>query len=47
MVSYEEVIMMVFGVVFAVIGGTYWYARRGQRDHGQILSIRFNGSPME
>ena len=29
MVSYEEVMMMVFGVVFAVIGGAYWYARRG------------------
>ena len=29
MVSYEEVMMMVFGVVFVVISGAYWYAKRG------------------
>jgi hypothetical protein len=28
MVSYEEVMMIVFGVVFLVVGGTWWYAKR-------------------
>lgn len=27
MISYEEVMMIVFGVVFLVIGGTILYAR--------------------
>ena len=28
MISYEEVMMMVFGVVFLVVGGTILYARK-------------------